>query len=114
MPGESGNPLLEAALAYARAGWRILPLHTVANGSCTCGKTECAREGKHPLTRHGVHDATLDEATIRRWWTEAPSANVGIATGAESGIFVVGPDGPAGIEALAELGRPHPLLPPTP
>ena len=32
---------------------------------------------------------TDDEATIRAWWNETPCANVGIATGAGSGLLVL-------------------------
>jgi hypothetical protein len=75
------NHLVQAALEYARRGWRVLPLHSVIDGVCSCGDKECGSPGKHPLTRNGSKDATVDEETIRRWWTEAPEANVGIATG---------------------------------
>jgi hypothetical protein len=50
--------------------------------------------GKHPLTRHGLHDATADPGVIRRWWTRWPQANVGIRTGAASGLLVIDIDGP--------------------
>lgn len=109
------NHLLDAALGYARRGWRVLPLHSIIDGKCTCDAAEkCASAGKHPLTAHGLNDATTDEATIERWWTEAPTANVGIATGAVSGFFMIGPDGQPGIDALAELQRVHGELPATP
>jgi hypothetical protein len=107
------NQLLQAALRYARCGWRVLPLQTVLNGACSCGKAGCDRPGKHPRTRHGSKDATTDEATIRGWWAAWPSANVGIATGLDSGLFMVGPDGHEGVAALAELERQHGPLPVT-
>jgi hypothetical protein len=108
------NHLLSAALAYAARGWPVLPLHAVANGACTCPDPACTSIGKHPLTVHGSKDATTDADRIRRWWAEAPTANVGLATGQAAGRFVVGPDGQAGIEALAQLERQHGALPRTP
>jgi hypothetical protein len=108
------NHLLHAAFAYARRGWQVMPLHEIVGGQCSCGKGSCRTPGKHPRTRHGLKDATLDEAVIQGWWAKWPSANVGIRTGPESGFFMIGPDGQAGIEALADLERRHGPLPPTP
>jgi hypothetical protein len=34
-----------------------------------------------------VKDATTDENQIRAWWRENPNANIGIATGAASGLL---------------------------
>ena len=48
--------------------------------------------GKHPLTKHGVKDATKDTNQIRTWWLEKPKANIGIAMGNDSGIFVLDVD----------------------
>lgn len=111
---ESENKLLNAAFGYARRGWLVMPLHIPINGKCSCEDPDCDSIGKHPLTAHGLKDATTDETIIRRWWTEAPTANVGIRTGKESGFFMVGPDGQSGIDALAELERQHGPLPKTP
>jgi Bifunctional DNA primase/polymerase, N-terminal/AAA domain/Primase C terminal 1 (PriCT-1) len=36
---------------------------------------------KGPITPHGWHDATADEAQIRQWWSKTPNANVGLACG---------------------------------
>jgi hypothetical protein len=82
------NPLLRAAVAYARCGLRVFPVYEVnADGRCACGK-ECGRDaGKHPRTSHGFKDATCDEATIRTWWTRWPNANIGIRTG--DGLVVI-------------------------
>jgi hypothetical protein len=112
--GAQENHLLQAALGYARRGWRVMPLHEISEGGCSCGKDCGNSKGKHPRTRHGLKDATVNEDTIKAWWGEWPSANVGIATGPESGFFMVGPDGQAGMEALAELERQNGPLPPTP
>lgn len=66
-----------AALSYAAAGWPVLPV---------------AAHAKHPLVRHGVHDASVDAAQIWRWWRRWPAAGVGIATGARSGLAIVDVD----------------------
>jgi len=86
------NPItqLSRALRYASHGWRVLPLHSIKDGHCTCGAGEsCNRPGKHPLTQHGVRDATTDPDQIRAWWEKWPNANIGMATGPESGIIVI-------------------------
>jgi hypothetical protein len=106
---------LLAALRYAARGWRVVPLHWVdAGGACSCGKPRCKSVGKHPLTEHGLADGTADAATVRSWWRRWPRANVGVCTGPESGVWMLGPDGPAGLDALAELERRHGALPMTP
>ena len=97
--------MLTAALAYAARGWRVLPLHTPRPGcGCSCLSGGCASPGKHPRTRHGVHDATTDEETIRRWWTRWPDANIGVATG--EGLLVLDVDprngGDASLAAVEE------------
>ncbi len=64
---------LKTALRYAAIGWPVLPL--VPNR-------------KVPATAHGVHDATTDAERIRKWWTDNPAYNLGIAAGKESGLVV--------------------------
>jgi hypothetical protein len=87
-----GSPRLRYALDYAqKLGWAVFPCHTIINGACSCGK-ECKSQGKHPMTKKGVLDATTDNATITAWWTQNPQANIGVATGKVSGIFVVDVD----------------------
>lgn len=82
------------ALAYAARGFHVLP---------------CQPRGKLPLTEHGHHDATTDTATIAQWWTNTPTANIGIACAA-SGVVVIdidrhGADGFTTMKSLlAELG----------
>jgi len=85
--------MLDYALAYARQGYRVFPL---------------VPDGKTPLTTHGFHDATTDEAQIESWWGQQPDANIGIATGRVSGIVVVDVDrhGEDGTKALEQLELP--------
>jgi hypothetical protein len=40
-----------------------------------------------------LYDATVDRSLIASWWTRWPQANIGIATGRESGLLVVDLDG---------------------
>lgn len=103
---------LTAALAYAEHGWLVFPLHTPnGNGRCDCRK-ECSSPGKHPRTMNGLNGATSDSDQIRQWWSMWPQANIGIATGARSGFFVLDVDeahgGKESIKALTEKHGPFP------
>jgi hypothetical protein len=95
--------LLDAALGYAHRGWRVFPLHGIVNGVCTCGRSDCGSAGKHPLVRRGLYEATADSDKLRSWWRRWRSANIGIATGAESGIVVIDIDLPAALPSLNRL-----------
>lgn len=86
----------EAALEYAKNGWRIFP---VAPG------------GKVPITMHGFLDATNDTNTVIEWWVENPEANIGFPTG--SGVYVLDIDGQTGEDSLACLLIEHGRLPET-
>ena len=91
---EANTSLLDAALAYAKLGFAVFPVHNKrADGSCSCNNTECKSIGKHPRTANGLKDATKDPALIRFWWSNAfQGCNLAIATGAISGFFVVDVD----------------------
>jgi hypothetical protein len=106
-----------AALAYAHRGLAVIPLHSItsAAGKCSCGKLKCSSPGKHPLTEHGLRDASKDEKQITEWWTRWPAANIGIATGAVSGIVVLDIDPRhGGNESLGDLQLANGPLPKTP
>jgi hypothetical protein len=116
LEGTMSNKMLRAALRYAKShGCSILPLHSVKNGRCACGARSCPNLGKHPLTKHGVKDATTDKATIRAWWRKWPRANIGIATGARSKLVVVDIDprhkGNLSFTRLIKQHGPLPLCP---
>lgn len=97
------NVHLDAALAYARRGWRVFPLHGIVNGRCTCGRRDCSSPGKHPLVRHGVKEATSEARVIKEWWSRCRSANIGVATGRVSHIVVVDVDLPRALPSLEAL-----------
>jgi hypothetical protein len=107
---------LEAALAYARRGWPVFPLHHPdPHRVCSCiDAKECRSPGKHPRTRKGLKDATSDERQIRRWWEQYPLANVGLAMGRKSGLVAVDVDPRSGGDAaITELIERYGELPNT-
>lgn len=69
--------LAVAARSLAAAGVPVFP---------------CVVEGKRPLTRRGFLDASSDPEQIAAWWSRTPNANIGIPTGAASGVVVVDVD----------------------
>lgn len=96
------NPL-DAALTYAQRGWRVFPLHGIVNNSCTCGRDDCSSPGKHPLVRRGLYEATTDMKQIQSWWRQWRNANIGIATGLDSGIAVIDVDLPGAVESFDRI-----------
>jgi hypothetical protein len=99
--------MLASALDYASVGWHVIPLHhPLEDGGCSC-RRNCESPYKHPRTRNGLDDATTDEATIQRWWGRGPWSNIGIVTGARSGIVVLDVDGPEGLDNWDELEQRH-------
>jgi len=98
------NLILKAALAHAAKGRAALPLHwAMADGGCSCKNPNCDKEGKHPLTRHGLTDATTNPEIICGWWERWPEANLGVRTGSTSGLVVLDVDGDAGNDSLKKL-----------
>lgn len=99
-----------AARLVSDRGWAVFPL---------------VARGKIPLISkenggRGCLDASTDMEAVRAWWAESPNANVGVATGSASGVFVLDIDatppkqgGMTGPEALARLEEIHGRLPGT-
>ena len=93
-----------AARAYAERGWHVFPL---AEGS-KLPKIARAAGG------HGFKDATAILDQIDAWVVRWPRANVGIRTGATSGLFVLDVDvRHRGDASLDRLIAKHGELPPT-
>ena len=88
--------LLNAALKYAKRGWKVIPVKY---------------KDKIPQLNNWVECATDDEATIREWFKA--KRNVGIVTGKRSGFWVLDIDGYEGMESLKELELQHGSLPET-
>ena len=65
----------QAALDYAHKGWRVIPILPAQ---------------KRPAINQWQHQATTDTTTINQWWQGKHTAcGVGIATGHQSGIWVL-------------------------
>ena len=101
-------PIGDAALSYAAKGWRVFP---APPGEKKSHLSAAFSSGQ----RWG---ATNDAAQIKRDWTRWPDADIGIATGPESGFWVVEADtleGHAvdGIASLKQLEAEHGALPET-
>jgi hypothetical protein len=87
-----------AAFKLAERGLAVFPLK--------------ARD-KIPATRHGCKDATKDLEVIAAWWDGWPQANIGIATGSKSGIWVLDIDGEEGEASLRDIEKRMQRLPAT-
>lgn len=94
--------LASTALNYAKTyGWAVHPVNVE----------------KKPTTKNGRNDATRDEPTIKLFFRNG--AQIGVATGAESGLFVLDVDldekrGINGYATLEYLESVHGPLPKTP
>jgi len=90
--GNEMNQMLEAALWYTKIGWHIFP---IIPGQ------------KKPLTKNGVLDASCDPQQIEKWWSQTPDANIGLACGEASGVYVVDIDinTDKGIDGFVALGK---------
>ncbi len=100
---------ISAALDYVdNLHWAIVPLHSVINGRCSCGKSDCKNPGKHPLfikglLEHGLKDATNDKDFIQRCWQTFPKANIGLPC-RQNGMFVLDVDKKSGgLDSLRQL-----------
>jgi hypothetical protein len=81
------------ALAYADSGLHVFPCNPSGD------------RAKQPITKSGFKDATTDPEKIYRWWTQWPSALIGLRTGRASGVFVVDLDNKNGVNGIAELEK---------
>jgi len=76
------------ALRYMRLGYSVIPV-----------------DGKVPLVAWAeFQNRRATEAEIRGWWAKWPVANIGIVTGAVSGIIVLDVDGQPGVDTLRDHG----------
>ena len=72
LPILTGN-VLEDALVYQGMGWKVFP----------------TSRDKTPLIKDWPNAATDDADQIQTWFTRFTQANIGVATGRRSGLYVV-------------------------
>ena len=104
-----------SALAYSSRGWSVVPVHTMHDGRCSCGRVDCAAPGKHPRVRWetAMHERASAEQVVS-WWERWPDANVAVVTGCVSEVAVLDVDPRAGGDAaLAKLEGRWGSVPPT-
>lgn len=94
--GQEKSQILMAALGFIQKQTPIFPLQ---------------ERDKKPKTANGYKDASLNPQHIHQWWTMWPNANIGMPTGAISGIWVLDIDGEDGERSLSELERINGKLP---
>ena len=90
--------MIAAAQALAALGLAVFPT---------------ADDCRRPLTTHGYKDSTKAHDAIQALWRRHPTANVAVACGAVSGVFVLDVDlkGADGLKTLAGLQADHGPLP---
>lgn len=81
--------MLQSTLKLAAKNMPIFPVHGIVDGRCSCQRSNCSSPGKHPIPYNGLKSATSNHAQVRQWWTQNPSANIGLVTGKVSGLVVV-------------------------
>lgn len=75
------DQMLRGALHWAKKEIKVIPLHTVSKGECTCGNQSCKSPAKHPMVKNWQQWATTDPQIIRQFWQSHPNANVGVVCG---------------------------------
>lgn len=65
----TANDLYRAAQILIKSGQPVFPCHSTGT------------RAKRPMTKNGLHDATLDVGQVKRWWSRHGDAALGIPTG---------------------------------
>jgi hypothetical protein len=90
----------QAALDYLARGWSVIPIRE--------------REKRPAVAWKAYQEKHVTESTLHEWFRRSPDFNVGIVTGALSGLVVLDVDPRhGGKESLRKLEREHGALPRT-
>lgn len=102
---EEQPDMLGAALGYLKRGWSVLPICAPSpGGGCRQHGDGCKSPGKTPLVPWKEYQEHLpSEDDVRLWYRRWPTANIGLATGAVSGVVVIDADSESAIQFV--LGR---------
>ena len=108
-----------AKFFVARRGWKIIPIHVLTNGQCSCGKMPCGEikpgypagvnAGKHPYQSRWADpdNAIQDAAGVMTFWDGGgikTPFNIGLLCGEPSGVVILDVDPRnGGLESLDEL-----------
>lgn len=97
------TPIHRAAEMYAELGFRVLPLHGLVDGRCTCGLATCEPRsaGKHPIHAAWQKHAASDLDVVRELF-RGHRGNIGLMLADE--LVVLDVDGDEGFASLATLG----------
>ncbi len=118
MSDTAENSIKAAAHAYRQRGWRVIQVHSVGPDGLTCSCNRgrnCKSAGKHPIIDAWQDSPVMSGADIEEAWGGIRHrANVGIATGAPSGFWVldIDPD-KGGLDNLKALIEEHGAPPET-
>lgn len=102
----SGDSTIRAAKSYLQRGWKIIQLHGLIDGKCSCGgrPRPCGPKnaGKHPVRDEWQKPLTWSKADVFAAFDDV--FNIGILTGTPSGFFVLDIDPDAGgNDSMAQL-----------
>lgn len=104
----NSDQMLNGALFWAKQGFKVIPVHSISNGECTCGNKACKSQAKHPMVKDWQKWATSEVKKIRQFWQSHPYANVGIVC--SDGLHVLDADlkgdGPNNLSYLEMLEGP--------
>lgn len=84
-------------------GWDVVPGARAAAGACSCGRSDCATPGAHPLAFAPVVPAGATLDAVSAAWAEFPGAAVMLPVGRAFDVIEVAES--AGRRALIRLER---------
>jgi putative DNA primase/helicase len=92
---ERSGRMVDAAFAYAAAGFPVVPLDPRSKVPIPPRDPDPTGKFKDGIPASGgVYKACVDRERIRRWWWERPWALIGMPMGQRSGVWALDADSP--------------------